>query len=220
MQNSDFWIRITSLYVSQTWLVILCMYKSVLSIRITSLYDSQPSSVVFPCKTATVGPELQVSMGTRPHLSICACKSATLGLEIKVSVGPRPHMWFMHLKRWLLDQNNKSLWVQDMTCRFVHVQERALHRLTSHYGSQHSSVGFACKTAPFGTELQVSVCTRPHLSFCACKSAWLAPEILVSIGSSPHLWFLLAKQRVLYPNNESLWDPDLTCHFVFANQRD
>ena len=44
MQNSDFWIRLTSLY----W--------------------SQPSSVVFESKTATLRPELQVSMGPRPHL--------------------------------------------------------------------------------------------------------------------------------------------------------
>ena len=30
------------------------------------------------------------------------------------------------------------------------------------------------------TSIQVSMCTRPHLSFCAYKPAWLAPEILVS----------------------------------------
>ena len=61
---------------------------------------------------------------------------------------------------------------------------------------------------------------RYDLIFCACTRAWLAPEILVSMGSSPHLWFLHAKQRVLDPNNESLWVPDLTCGFVHAKQRD
>ena len=101
------------------------MYNSVLSIRITSLYGSQPSSVVFECKTATFGPELQVSMGTRPHLWFCACKTATLGLELQVSVGPRIHLWFLHAKHRLLDQNNKSLWDPDMTCRFVYVHQRA-----------------------------------------------------------------------------------------------
>ena len=36
-------------------------------------------------------------------------------------------------------------------------------------------------------ELQVSMGTTPHLSFCACKTARLAPELLVSIGPCPHL---------------------------------
>ena len=66
--NNVFWTRMTSLYGSKTWPVVLCMYNIVPSIRITTLYWSQPSSVVFACKTATFGPELQVSMVTRPHL--------------------------------------------------------------------------------------------------------------------------------------------------------
>ena len=51
----------------------------------------------------------------------------------------------------------------------------------------------ACKTATFGSELQVSMDPIPHLSFCACETAWLATELLVSMGPSPHLWFLHAK---------------------------
>ena len=67
-------------------------------------------------------------------------------------------------------------------------------RNTCLYGSQPSSVVFACKTVNFGAELQVSMDPRPHLSFCACKTALLASELLVSIGSIPHLWFFRAKQ--------------------------
>ena len=63
--------------------------------------------------------------GSIPHLLVCAIKTATLGLELQVSVGQRPHMCFLHAKQRLLDQNIKSLWVPDITCRFVHVQERA-----------------------------------------------------------------------------------------------
>ena len=94
-------------------------------------------------------------------------------------------------------------------------------RITCLYGSQLLSVVFECKTATFGTESQVCMGPRPHLSFCpfksawlapeilvsmgprhnlsfcACKTAWLAPEILVSMGPSPHLWFLHPKQRLL-----------------------
>ena len=101
MQNSDFWTRITNLYWSQTSPVVLCRQYSVISIRNTCLYGSQPLSVVFACITATFGPDYKFSMGTRPHLS------------------------FLHAKQRLLDQNNKSLWVPDMTYRFVHVQQRA-----------------------------------------------------------------------------------------------
>ena len=64
-------------------------------------------------------------MGSSPHLWFCACKTETLGLELKVSVGPKPHLWFLYVKQRFLDRNNKSLWVPDMTCHLVHVQQRA-----------------------------------------------------------------------------------------------
>ena len=94
-------------------------------------------------------------------------------------------------------------------------------RITSLYGSQPSSVVFACKTATLGPELQVSMSPsphllisfafttasllpelivsmgpRPHLSLCACKTTRLTSELLVSMGPSSHLWFLHAKQRL------------------------
>ena len=100
VENSDFRTKIACLYGSKTSPVILCMQNSVPSIRITSLYESQPSSVVFGCETATLGPDLQVSMG------------------------PSPHLWFLHAKQWLLDPKSKSLWVPDITCRFVPAIQR------------------------------------------------------------------------------------------------
>ena len=69
-------------------------------------------------------------------------------------------------------------------------------RNTSLYGSQLSSVVFACKTAPLGPELQASIGPIPHLWFFAFKTAPLAPELQVSIGPCPQLWFLNAKQRL------------------------
>ena len=68
--------------------------------RIASLYGSQLSSAVFAFKTATLPPELLVSMG------------------------PSPHLWFLHAKQRLFDQNYKSLWVPDLTCRFMHAKLR------------------------------------------------------------------------------------------------
>ena len=80
--------------------MVFCMQNIMISIRITSLYGSQPSSVVFEFKTETLAPDLQVSKG------------------------PSPHLWFLDAKQRLLDQNFKSLWVPDLTCRFVHVKHR------------------------------------------------------------------------------------------------
>ena len=69
-------------------------------------------------------------------------------------------------------------------------------RITSLYGSQPSSVVFACKTATLGSELQVSMGPRPHLWFFAFKTVTLAPDLQVSMGASSHLWFLHAKQQL------------------------
>ena len=75
-------------------------------------------------KTETLGPELQVPVGPRPHLSFYACKTGCLASELLVSFGPRPNVWFLEEKQGLLDQNNKSLCVPDITCRFVHSKHR------------------------------------------------------------------------------------------------
>ena len=62
-------------------------------------------------------------------------------------------------------------------------------RITSLYVSQTSFVAFACKTAPLGPELKVSMGPRRHRWFFTFKTATLAPELRVSMGPSPHLWF-------------------------------
>ena len=149
MQNSNLWTGITSLYGSQTWPFVLCMYDSVISTRITRLYGFQPSSVVFGCKTATYGPEQQVSMSPRHNLSFCACKTAwfapewqvymgssphlcffscktrSLWPDLQVCMGPRPHLWFLHTNQQLLDQNCMSLWVLELTCDFLNAKQLA-----------------------------------------------------------------------------------------------
>ena len=194
MENRDFWTRITSLYGSQTWPVVLCMQNRMISTRITSLYGSQPSSVVFTCKTATFGPELQVSMGLRLYLSLCECKTAWLASDLLVSKGPSPHRCFLHL--------NKDWW----------------SRITSLYWSLTSPVILCMQNSVISIRI-TSLCgshTSPVVF--ACKTAWLASELQVSMGPSPHLWFLHAKQRLLDQNFMSLWVPYLTCHFVHAKQ--
>ena len=79
---------------------------------------------------------------------------------------------------------------------------------------------FACKTATFWPELQVSIGPRPHLCFFALKTATLAPELQVSMDPSPHLCFFHTKQGLLDQNYKSLRIPDFTCSFVNAKHRD
>ena len=66
---------------------------------------------------------------------------------------------------------------------------------TSLYGSQPTSVVFACKKTTLGPELQVSMGPRPHLRFFAFETASLAPELQVSMGLSPHQLYLHSQQR-------------------------
>ena len=100
------------------------MQNSVISTWITSLYVSQPSSVIFACKTFHLEPEFQVSMGPRPQLWFWVHITSCLAPELLVSMGPSRHLWFLHAKQKILDQDYKSLWVPDMTCRFVNAKKR------------------------------------------------------------------------------------------------
>ena len=60
-------------------------------------------------------------------------------------------------------------------------------RITSLCEYKTPPVVFECKTATFGTELQVSMGSSPHLWFCALKTATLELKLHVSMGPRPHL---------------------------------
>ena len=182
--------RIASLYVSQTSPVVLSMQKNVINIRITSVYGSQPSSVDFACKTATLGPEIQVSMG------------------------PRPHQCFLHSKE-RFSTRIASLYVSQTSPVVLSMQKNVINiRITSVYGSQPSSVDFACKTATFGQELQVSKGPSLHLRFLHAKHRLL--DLIYKSLWVPDFtcWFLNAKQRLLDQNFKSRWCPAIICGFV------
>ena len=149
MQNSMISIRPTSLYGSlpssavfmfkrvhygQELLVSLgprlylsiCAYKTAWFAPEWQVYMGSSHHLWFcACKTASLGPDILVCMGPRPHQWSWALITVCLAQEQKGYIGSRPHLWFLHAKQRLLDQNNKSLRFPDMTCHFVHVQERA-----------------------------------------------------------------------------------------------
>ena len=124
LQNSVICSRMTSLYGFQPSSEVLFMQNGDFRTRPTGLYGSQ-TSVVLSIHNSVISTRIKSLFCSSPHLWFCACKTATLGLELQVSVGPTLHLWFLHAKQRLLDQNDKSLWVQDMTCCFVQVQQRA-----------------------------------------------------------------------------------------------
>ena len=149
MQNRAFWTRISSLYGSQPSSAVFTFQTASFGPELQVYIGSNLHLWFCACKTATLGPDLQVCMGPRPHLwfwahitaylaqewidyigsnshlSFCACKTACLAPESLVSMGPNPYLWFLHSKQRLLDSNNKSLRVPDITCRFVHAKQRA-----------------------------------------------------------------------------------------------
>ena len=67
-------------------------------------------------------------------------------------MGPSPHLWCLDAKQLILDQNYKSLWVPDLTNRFVHEKQRDLQRNDKSLLVQDPPVVFACKTATSGPE--------------------------------------------------------------------
>ena len=183
-------------------------------------------------------------MGPRHDLSFCAYKTAWLASEKLVSMSPISHVWFLDAKQRLLDRNNKSLWVPDITCRCVHENSVIRTRISSLYVSQTSSVVLSTNNWVLNTKIKrlywfqpspVVLCmqnsdfrtrisslygSQPSSVVFACKTACLASALLVSVGPRPHLWFLHAKQRLLDQNNKSLWVPDMTIRFVHVRQRD
>ena len=161
---------------------------------VTSLYGSQTKPVVL-CMQNTVNNTRNSRLyGFQPSSEVFACKTATLGPDLQVCICPSPNVCYWALVTAFLEQEYQ-----------VYV------------GSSHHLWFRACKTATLG---QVSVGPKPHQWFSACKTACLTSEQLVSMGPSPHLRFLHSKQRLLYPNNKSLWVLDISCRFVHARQRD
>ena len=152
MQNSDFWTRITSLYFSQTWPAILCMYKSILSIRITSLYGSQHSSVVFACKTATFG-SAHKSLSVPDLTYHFEHTKNVISTRITSVYGFHPSSVVLCILNGDLRTKIACFYGSQTSPVVLCMQYSVIsNRITSLYGFQPSSVVFACKTASFGPE--------------------------------------------------------------------
>ena len=195
MQNSDFWSRITSIYVTQF------------------------SSVVFAYTTAHFGPEFQVCTGPRQNLSFFAWKTATLAHELLVSMGPSPHLWFLHAKQWLLEQNYKYLCDTALICGFCIHNSAFWTGIRNLYGSQTSPVVLCMQNSVISTRITCLYGSQPLSVVFACKTVTFGAELQVSMWHSSHLWFLHIQQRILDQNFKSVRDPDKTCRFLHGKQQ-
>ena len=140
------------------------MYNSMLSIRNTSLYWSKISSVVPACKTAWLASELLVSMG------------------------PSPHVWVLDAKWCLLDRNNKSLCVPDITCRFVHALQRDYHQKHLSLWVPALTFGFSVLNSDFwsvlSTKLKRQYCLQPSPMVLCMQNSDFRTRITSLCGSN------------------------------------
>ena len=148
------------------------MYKSVLSIGITILYGYQPSSVLFLLQNSEFCTRITNLYASQTSPVILCMKNSVISIRITSLYGSQPLSLVLHANQRLLEKNYKSIWVPALIC------------------------GLCMQNSALWTSIQVPMCTRPHLSFCAYKPAWLAPEILVSMGSSPHMRFCAFKTAI------------------------
>ena len=123
MQNSDFWIRITSLYGCQTSPVDLWMQNNVLRSRMTLVYWCQSSFGALFIQKSDFSIRLTSLYGSQPSFVAFACKKGTLGPELQISMGPRLHLRVLYSKQHLQHQNCKSQWAPAFICGFVHSQQ-------------------------------------------------------------------------------------------------
>ena len=137
------------------------------------------------CKTTRMAPELLVSMVPSPHLLFFfAFKSGSSATELQVSKSPSPHLLFFCIHNSVIMTRINSLYGSQTSPVVVCMQNSAFSTgIASLNGSLPSSEVFPGNTATFGSELQVSMGPRLHLSFCGCKTTWLAPELLSLYGS-------------------------------------
>ena len=219
MQKSDFWTRITSLYGTRTWPVVLYMYNSGISTR---LYRFQPSSVVsciqnsglmttIACvngtQTSPVIFGMQNSMpsiiitslyGSQPSSVVFGCKTATFGPEYQISMGPRYHLSFCSFNAaWLAPELLVSSSMGPSHYLWFFIQNGDFcTRITSLYVSQTSPVVLWMQTSVISTRITSLYGSQPTAVVIACKTA------------------------TFNPNRKSLWVPGITCRFVPAMQRD
>ena len=132
IQNSDFSTRIASLYGSQPSSVVFACKTATFGSELQVSMGPRLRLLICECKTACLDPEwrlvyfwlMQPSSVSLVPRRFIAFKTATLAPELQVSIGPSPHLWFCAFTTATLwPELIESLWVPELTCRFVHAKQ-------------------------------------------------------------------------------------------------
>ena len=151
-KNSVICTRIKTLYGFQLSPVVLCIQNSDFRTRITSLCRWIDPTCGFCMQNSDFWTRITSLYGTQTSPVISVCKTACLASEILVSMSPSPHVWFLDAKQRLMTAIACVYGSQTSPVIFCMQNNVPSIRITSLYGSQPSSVAFACKTATFGPQ--------------------------------------------------------------------
>ena len=198
MQNSDFWTRITSLYVYQPSSVVLCIENSDLRTKnCMSLWVPALTCGFVHAKQRDFRTRITSLYGSQTHSCGFCMQNSDFWTRITSLYGSQTWPVILCMYNSVISTRITSLYRSQPLSVVLCIQNSDLMtRIACLYGSQTSPVRFS-----------------------ECKTACLASEILVSMGPSSHLWFLDANQPLLDQKCMSQWVPELTCDFLHAKQR-
>ena len=134
----------------------------------TSLYGSQTWPFVLHMYDYVISTRITRLYGSQPSSVGFACKTVTFGPVYE------------------------SLWVPDLTCRFVHAKERDMHKIKTLYGLQLSPVVLCMQNSDFRSRI-TSLCRwiDPTCGFCIQNSdLWTRITSLYGSQTSPVIFCL------------------------------
>ena len=181
IQNSAFWIRITSLYGSQTW-PLICEFK-----------------------TAFLDPEWRLSNGLSLHLWFSAFETATLRPEYSCISVPALICGFC-MQNCDFRTRNASLYWSQTSPVILWTQNSVINcRITSLHGSQTSPVVLCMQNNVNSFRITSLHVTQPSFVVFACKTSTLGPELQFSIGHRPHPCFFWIENSDFRTRSASLY---------------
>ena len=113
----------TSLYRYQTSPVVLCIQNGDLRAKIARLYGSQTSPVNFCMQNSMPSTRMTSLYWSQPSSVVYACKTSTFGPAYKSLWVPDLTCRFVHAKH---RENKKTILFAALTCGFVHAKQRLL----------------------------------------------------------------------------------------------
>ena len=173
MKNSVISARITSFYGSDPSSVVLCIQKSDFRIRNAYLYWSHTSPVVLCIQKSDFRTIIACLYGSQISLVNLCMQNDLPSIRITSLYWSQPTSVVFGFITAPYGQNNKSLWVQDMKCPFVHANSVISARNTSLYVSQPSSVVLCIQMSDFRTRIACLYWSQTAPWFGACKTVCL-----------------------------------------------